>query len=511
MNARLPETGMDAEDEEKAYDDTPYESNAFPQSQPARLAAVAHLFGLHPAAVETARVLELGCASGGNLIPLAMHFPQAQFVGVDISGKQIADGRQLIAQLGLQNIEFRHMGIQALTPDDGRFDYIVCHGIYSWVPAPVRDAILRVCNENLTDDGVAFVSYNTLPGWHYVQPVRDLMLYWTQDIAGPQQKVNAALELLGQLKDWSEEVARNLYRREWEMLTAENTSYVLHDHMEQTNAPCYFKEFAAHAEQHGLVYLSDVTFRSANPLGFNPQMTELIDRHAGGDVIRAEQMMDFISRRRFRSSLLVKKVRQPQIDRTAPLERLDTLHFSFSVLPVKNPAPPPRMSAVWWHSKIDTYRLGPSTLKPDTRAQSLAVAWIAEHVTLAITFTLDELVAHAVANGEAPLQAREDIRLLLWDLLNTATLRPRSCPMRAAVPGDMPAATPLARANARLDRNTSNAFHDHVALSEAQRRLLLLLDGTRSAAAVAAVLGEGSTEETVRADIKTLSNLHVLC
>jgi hypothetical protein len=193
------------------------------------------------------------------------------------------------------------------------------------------------------------------------------------------------------------------------------------------------------------------------------------------------------------------------------VERLDTLHFHFSSQPIENPAPPARMAAVWWHSKIPTYRLGASTLRPDTRAQSLAMAWMAGHATPATTFMLDELVAHAVANGEAPSQAREDIRSLLWDLLNTAALRPMACAMRAPVPGDMPAATPLARAAALLGNNTSNAFHEHVVLSESQHRLLLLLDGTRSAASVADALGEGATEETVRADIKTLADLHILC
>ncbi|MES2532034.1 MAG: class I SAM-dependent methyltransferase [Pseudomonadota bacterium] len=515
MNARLPHTGIDAEDEEKAYDDAPYESNPFAHTQPARLAAVAHLFGLNPAAVGTARVLELGCASGGNLVPLAVHFPQARFVGIDISGKQIADGQALVARLGLQNIELRHLDIQALTPEDGQFDYIVCHGIYSWVPAPVRDAILRVCSENLADDGVAFVSYNTLPGWHYVQPMRDMMLYWTQDITAPQQKVTAALELLAQLKDVSEDVSGNLYRKEWDMLKDASASYILHDHLEQTNAPCYFKDFAAHAQRHGLAYLSDIAFRSHSPLNITPLMTDLADRYAGGDIVRAEQLLDFMRRRRFRESLLVKQSRQQRIDRCAPMARLDALHFRLFQRFTKDPMPPARMTATWWHSKKAVFRLGATTVEPDTRAQSFALDWLTEHASTASTFTLEELVAYAIANGETPAQARDDIRMLLWDLLATSALRAMSCAVQAPIPkipGDMPAATPLARAAAAMDNSsTANVFHERVRLSESQRRLLLLLDGTRNAAAVADALGEGATEEAVRTDIATLADLHVLC
>lgn len=512
MNARLPHTGIDATDEEKAYDDAPYESNPFAHTQPARLAAVARLFGLNPAAVGTARVLELGCASGGNLIPLAVHFPQARFVGIDISGQQIANGQRLVTQLGLQNIELRHLDIQALTPGDGQFDYIVCHGIYSWVPASVRDAILRVCSENLKDDGVAFVSYNTLPGWHYVQPVRDLMLYWTQDIAAPQQKVTAALELLEQLKDVSEDVSGNLYRKEWEMLKGASASYVLHDHLEQTNAPCYFKDFAAHAQRHGLAYLSDIAFRSHSPLNITPLMTDLADRYAGDDIVRAEQLLDFMRRRRFRESLLVKQSRQQRIDRSSPLTRLDDLHFRLLRRFIKDPAPPARMTAIWWHSKAHIYRQGAVTVKSDTRAQSIVLDWMTDHATSADTFTLDDLVAHAVANGETPTQARDDIRMLLWELLGTTALRALACAVHAPTPGDMPAATPLSHAAAALGSDTTaNIFHDRVRLSEPQRRLLLLLDGTRNAAALADALGEGSTEETVRAEISALAEQHVLC
>ncbi|RYG21007.1 MAG: methyltransferase domain-containing protein, partial [Burkholderiales bacterium] len=263
--------------EQRAYDEVPYESNAFRQSQPARIAAVAHLFGLSPPDVRTARVLELGCASGGNLIPLAVHSPDAQFLGLDISGIQISDGQRLAQELGLVNIELRHAGIESLTLADGKFDYIICHGVYSWVPDSVRDAILRVCDQNLADDGVAFVSYNTLPGWHFVQPMRDLMLQWTTGIAEPQEKVRVALELLDDMKDIAEPVMRGVLQEETASLKSSAISYVLHDHLEQINSPCYLKDFVAHAQSHALTYLSDIEFRVDNPLNMTPLLTGLVD------------------------------------------------------------------------------------------------------------------------------------------------------------------------------------------------------------------------------------------
>ncbi len=86
------------------YDQVPYESKPFAQTQPDRLASVARLVGLQPVSSRRCRVLELGSASGGNLIPLAVTSPESSFVGIDLSGRQIADGQKIISTLGLGNI-----------------------------------------------------------------------------------------------------------------------------------------------------------------------------------------------------------------------------------------------------------------------------------------------------------------------------------------------------------------------------------------------------------------------
>jgi SAM-dependent methyltransferase len=155
------------------YDDLPYVSYPVPSTHPGRLAAVAKIFNLSTPSVTAARVLELGCASGGNLIPLAARHPNAYFLGVDFSGRQIEEGARRIAGLRLANVRLRQQSLTDLRPEDGTFDYIICHGVYSWVPAPVRDAILRIAHENLAPTGVAFISYNVLPGWRVRQTLRD--------------------------------------------------------------------------------------------------------------------------------------------------------------------------------------------------------------------------------------------------------------------------------------------------------------------------------------------------
>src|SRR3954471_17103755 len=136
-----------------AYDDVPYPSTPFPQTHPDRLATLATLFGMRPASVERCRVLELGCGDGGNLIPMALVLPESDFLGVDLAGEPIARGRSTIDALGLRNIEMRQDDLRAFAngADAGQeqFDFIIAHGVYSWVPEDVRDALLHICRRRL--------------------------------------------------------------------------------------------------------------------------------------------------------------------------------------------------------------------------------------------------------------------------------------------------------------------------------------------------------------------------
>ena len=158
------------------YDALPYVSVPYHQTQPARLAGIARLFGMDAPDASRASVLELGCASGGNIVPLAARFPEARFVGVDLSARQVADGQARIAALGLTNIEIVQGDIATVDLSSRRFDYVICHGVYSWVPPEVQEAMFRIMAKTLAGNGIAYVSYNTYPGWHLRTVVRDICL-----------------------------------------------------------------------------------------------------------------------------------------------------------------------------------------------------------------------------------------------------------------------------------------------------------------------------------------------
>ena len=181
--------------EETSYDEVPYDSNPFPQTHPDRLATLATLFGMTPPPPSQARILELGCAAGGNLIPHALNHPEANVVGVDLSARQIADGQQIVDALKLENIKLLHKSITDIDKDFGEFDYIICHGVYSWVPDDVQEHILRIFKDNLSADGVAYVSYNTFPGWHMRGMIRHMMRYHVQQFADPNMQIKQARAL----------------------------------------------------------------------------------------------------------------------------------------------------------------------------------------------------------------------------------------------------------------------------------------------------------------------------
>ena len=161
----------------RSYDAVPYPDKPRPATHPDHLAALARLAGLNPAPARRCRVLELGCAAGANLWPMAQYLPESEFVGVDFSPVQVESGRRFVADLGLQNLTLTAASILDVDQSWGTFDYVLCHGVFSWVPREVQEAILTICTRQLAPQGIAYVSYNTFPGWHVRLMLREMVAY----------------------------------------------------------------------------------------------------------------------------------------------------------------------------------------------------------------------------------------------------------------------------------------------------------------------------------------------
>jgi methyltransferase-like protein len=327
-----------AEPMKTSYDEVLYPSGLYAQTHPDRLATMAALFGVQAEDVDRCRVLELGCNDGSNLIAMAYNLPQSQFVGVDLAERPIAQGKTLIERLGLKNITLHRLDLRHLASDLGRFDFMIAHGLYSWVPAEVRDKLLAVCGEQLTERGVAFVSYNAYPGNHFRDMARGMMRYHTAHFPDHQQQIRQARALLKFLAEANEEPTayHTILQQELERVLAYPDAGFFHDDLNPINHSVYFHEFISHATGYGLQYLSEADILAMREETYPPHVVAALSNLESGDVIAREQYVDFLKCRAFRQTLLCRS--DVQIDRALKPERLCSLYVAAEVRPL-SPSP----------------------------------------------------------------------------------------------------------------------------------------------------------------------------
>lgn len=156
---------------QELYESRVYPAMSHPLSDPAVSAVAAMLGGLQTRLPSQSRIIEIGCCSGLNLIPLAIRWPESRFAGIDLSENSVREARGLAAAAGVGNVEFHAVDLRDFTPAAGGYDFIIAHGFFSWVPDEVKAALLNFCGKNLAPDGVATISFNLECGWRARLPV----------------------------------------------------------------------------------------------------------------------------------------------------------------------------------------------------------------------------------------------------------------------------------------------------------------------------------------------------
>ena len=221
---------------------------------------IARLFGLTAAPSAQARVLELGCGTAANLIPLALEHPQARFIGCDLSQIALASAQRMVEGLGLSNVELRHADICDVDDGWGCFDYILCHDVFSWVGPPVRQQILTIQKHNLAPHGVGYVSYDALPGWRLHGIARDMMRYHAGGLSDPQQAVDQARAILAMgaaVQDQNPGPFAEVLRQEYYRFSTITDDQVYHLAFSEHHQPFYFHEFIQMIAAAGLQFLGD--------------------------------------------------------------------------------------------------------------------------------------------------------------------------------------------------------------------------------------------------------------
>ena len=322
---------------QRAYDQVPYRSVAFSQTHPGALAAIARLFGVHTGDVCRCRVLEIGCAEGGNLIPMAAQLPDCQFLGVDLSARQIAAGRQLIQHAGLTNIRLEQCHLADLAAASGghqeQFDYIIAHGVLSWVPHDVQQRLLEVMARRLAPSGVAYLSYNTLPGCLVSSAFRSILHDPARPDAGSSSwltDVRSRVELLRDFPWPEQSLLAGTARNEAEQMLARPLKYFRHDLLAEENHAFYFSDIVSRASAAGLEYLADAEVPTMIPELIGPEVARDI-RQISRNLIETEQLLDLYRNRPFRCSLLVRS--GVQIRRELSPASLAGLYLSGNLTP----------------------------------------------------------------------------------------------------------------------------------------------------------------------------------
>ena len=289
------------------YNKILYPTVVHPQTHPNRLATRAILHGMKPAPVEQCRVLELGCNDGLNLISLATALPGSSFIGYDVASVPVEKGKQLIAELGLTSVQIEARDILELPDNVGQFDYIVAHGLYSWVPKPVREKILEICRRHLTEQGVAYISYNAYPGNHMRDLVRGIIRFHTRQFEGAEEKIaqsRAIIKFLSESRLDETDTYPALLKDELKRITEYIDYGFYHDDLSEMNQPFYFHEFVRDAKEHELQFLAETRKYILTSEKYKPEAIDLLKELKNGDRIAQEQYFDFMTGMSFRQTLI---------------------------------------------------------------------------------------------------------------------------------------------------------------------------------------------------------------
>ena len=304
---------VNEEMQQTIYKELGYKSYPFPFTTPAYLEAYGTLVGLKPPTAKTARVLELGATYGGNIISQAAHNPEATFVGIELSQDQVEKGNKIIGDAKLDNVSLVQGDILNFDESMGNFDYIIAHGFYSWISDEMKDKLLDIISNHLADNGIAYVSYNTYPGWHTMEEVRQLMLFANRghDESTHKEKVLRG-KTVGSLVGAQILNYDNLKERNSKFLGAlrsvmqKDDYYVGHDHLEPHNDPCYLYQFNDHLKANNLAYVGDADLTLSMVRTYDESIADKLQQLAPNSQADQEQYLDFMLDTTFRKSIICK-------------------------------------------------------------------------------------------------------------------------------------------------------------------------------------------------------------
>jgi len=475
----------ETENQLNTYDQVPYPSYPLPQTHPRHLETIATLLGLEPPSSNNCRVLELGCGNGGNLIPMASSSSKCRLIGIDSSAKQIEIGKRRIELVELTNIELIHRSIEEIDDAFGQFDYILCHGVFSWVSQSVQSDILHLVRDRLVENGVGFISFNTYPGWHQRGVIRKMMRYHVERFPDeePSERIGRArglLEFLTRATPAQQTSYGMLLRENLEQLRRLPDAYLFHEHLEEFNEPLWFLDFCEMLAPVGLRYLADADFSTmmAN-FGFSTEARQELDTIAP-NLLEKEQYLDFLRNRLFRQTLVCHDSQRPSYSVRA--KQVFKMHIGSRLKPTSE--------TVDFSNQIPQEFTTGSGMSVETKQPIFKAALVVLQNVWPSMIHFDDLLHQAtelLQSSNDSQDLSEACSNLASSLLTTYSSTSQSLiefacnpPIFAGKVSIIPIASKLTRIQAEHDNLVSNRRHESVMLTDLERLVVRLLDGNRS-------------------------------
>jgi methyltransferase-like protein len=475
-----------------AYDVLEYPSHVHPQAHPSQLAAIGRLHGINAASPRDCHLLEVGCGDGLQLLTLAMAYPQSRFVGVDLSQAAIARGEATRRKLGLDNLRLVAADLMDWDPGPDPYDYITAHGFFSWVPDVVRDHLLALCRQALSATGIAYVSYNALPGCHLRRLMWDMLRHHTRDIDDPRERITAARELLECLESdvagskLYGEVVRNEAK---DLLRRTETSVLFHDDLADTNQPFSITDFATRAGASGLRYLGEADYHELSDSGLEDDARERLAARSNGDRLQREQYLDYLKGRRFRQTLLCHT--------EAPLHETPDTTMARGLQAVghlrSDPADDRPLNLT--NGVAIRFQTGDGALlTTDHPVIKASLAMVGNAFPAALDFEDALAAARRVCDSQATIEEDASALAHAWTAAFGLGLLVLHCdpPVFAAAPGANPQASALVRLQLETGTDLVTSLRPSMVRLDSRLalELLRLLDGHRDRAAIRNALAE---------------------
>lgn len=291
-----------------AYDEVAYPAPVLSILTSDYLAAAGYMHGWRPPAPERASYLEIGCGDGYNLAGIGAVTPGGHCVGFDLSKAAVARGQAIVEAAGLRNVKISVGDIMDYPRSGKVFDYIVSHGVYTWIPQHVRPAMLELIAKQLAPGGVAYVSFDALPAAGPKAYIHAFLMRELAGIEGFEQRCEQAVRLLAMMKRNQRPESRLTVQLDQLIndLPQFDPGYFFHDWLAEFYAPISLEEFGAAAAEHGLVRAGDAAMYDMFVGDLDSEARAMVEACGNDMARRSELVFALRGAHLFRRELLVR-------------------------------------------------------------------------------------------------------------------------------------------------------------------------------------------------------------